>query len=166
MSAAKESKAVETSNPVKVLRIVWDALQDIIFPSPKPESSHFTSARTKRVILKCTPSVFDPLGLITPVTISAKLFIQQLWQQCHEWDSDLNEQLRTEWNIIAHDILHAMGISFPRKCVTSSPNADATLHVFADASPKAYGAASYFQLISCNVKGQSSTTQATLTTEA
>ena len=146
MSAAKENNAMEPNNPVKVLGLVWDAQLDLIFPSPKPESVNFTSARTKRAILKCASSVFDPLGLITPVTISAKLFIQQLWQQRHEWDSDLDEQLCTEWNTIAHDILHAMEISFPRRCVTSSPHADATLHVFADASPKAYGAAAYFQL--------------------
>lgn len=91
MSAAKENNVMETSNPVKVLGLVWDAQLDLIFPSPKPESVNFTSARTKRAILKCASSIFDPLGLITPVTISAKLFIQQLWQQRHKWDSDLDE---------------------------------------------------------------------------
>ena len=84
VSAAKENNVMETSNPVKVLGLVWDAQLDLIFPSPKPESIVFTSARTKLAILKCASSIFDPLGLITPVTISAKLFIQQLWQQRHD----------------------------------------------------------------------------------
>ena len=78
MSAAKENNVMETNNPVKVLGLVWDAKLDLIFPSPKPESTNFTSARTKRAILKCASSIFDPLGLC--VTTSAKLFIQQLWQ--------------------------------------------------------------------------------------
>ena len=98
---------METNNLVKVLGLVWDAKLDLIFSSPKPEYTNFTSARTKHAILKCASSIFDPLGLITPITISAKLFIQQLWQQHHEWDSDLDEQLCTAWNTIACDILHA-----------------------------------------------------------
>ncbi|XP_065895716.1 uncharacterized protein [Dysidea avara] len=143
-STAKEHNVAESGNPVKVLGLVWDVQTDLIYPSPKPEPSNFISASTKREILKCASSVFDPLGLISPVTISAKLFLQQLWQQCLDWDSDLAEELCKNWNTIVHDILHATEISFPRQCVTVSCNADATLHVFADASPKAYGAAAYF----------------------
>ena len=145
-STAKEHNVAESGNPVKVLGLVWDVQTDLIYPSPKPEPSNFISARTKREILKCASSVFDPLGLISPGTISAKLFLQQLWQQRLDWDSDLAEELCKNWNTIDHDILHATEISFPRQCVTVSYNADATLHVFADASPKAYGAAAYFQL--------------------
>jgi len=43
-------------------------------------------------------------------------------------------------------LLHAMEISLLRKCVTISPDANATLHVFADTSPKAYGAEAYLQV--------------------
>jgi len=41
----------------------------------------FSMLATKWEILKWTSSVFDPLGLISPVTIMAKLFLQSLWQQ-------------------------------------------------------------------------------------
>ena len=136
---------MEASNTVKVLGLVWDAQLDLIFPSPKPDSVNFTSARTKCAILKCASSIFDPLGLITPVTISAKLFIQQLWQQRHEWDSDLDEQLCTAWHTIACDILHATTLLYPRRYIATLHDTDAILHVFADASPIAYGAAAYFQ---------------------
>ena len=145
MSVAREHNVMETSNPVKVLGLVWDAQLDLIYPSPKPETVNFTSAKTKRAILKCMSSIFDPLGLITPVTISAKLFIQQLWQQHHEWDSDLDEELYAVWSAIASDIIHATTLPYPRRCITTLHDAEATLHVFADASPRAYGAAAYFQ---------------------
>jgi len=110
----------------------------------KQKSIDFTSAKTKRSILKYASSIFDPLGLITPVTISAKLFIQQLWQHRHEWDSILDEQLCTEWNAIACDILKATMLSYPRRYIATLHNTNAFLHVFADASPRAYGAAAYF----------------------
>jgi len=158
VSAAKENNVMETSNPVKVLGLMWNAQLDLIFLSPKPEFIVFTSARTKRAILKCASSIFDPLGLITPVTISAKLFMQQLWQQWHDWDSDLDEKLCTEWNAIACDILQATTLSSPRRCIATLHNADVVLHVFADASQRVYGAAAYWnRIVSCDVKGQSST---------
>ena len=136
---------METNNPVNVLGLVWDGQLDLIYPSPKPESNNFSFAKTKRAILKCASSVFDPLGLITPVTISDKLFLQQLWQERHDWDSDLDEQLYTTWNSIACDILRATMLSYPRRCITTTHDTNAVLHVFADASPKAYGAVTYFQ---------------------
>ena len=143
MNTAREHRVAEPSNPVKVLGLVWDSQSDVLYPSPKPEHLNFTSAKTKRAILKCTSSIFDPLGLITPVTISAKLFLQQLWQQHHEWDSNLDQKLCKVWNTIANDILHATTLSYPRRCFITLHNADAILHVFADASPRAYA---YFQI--------------------
>jgi len=35
---------------------------------------------TEKAVLQDLSRVFDPLGAFTPVTISAKLFMQQLWQ--------------------------------------------------------------------------------------
>ena len=130
---------------MKVLGLVWDAQLDLLYPSPRPEPINFTSAKTKRGILKCASSIFDPLGFITPVTISAKLFLQQLWQQHHKWDSDLDEALCAVWHTIACDILHATTLSYPQRCIITLHDADTSLHVFADASPRAYGAAAYFQ---------------------
>ena len=145
MSTAKEHNVAEASNPVKVLGLAWDAHLDLLYPSPIPEPINFTSAKTKRGILKYASSIFDPLGFITPVTISTKLFLQQLWQQHHKWDSDLDEALCAVWHTIACDILHATTLSYPRRCIITLHDADASLHVFADASPRAYGAAAYFQ---------------------
>ena len=88
---------------------------------------------------------FDPLGLISPVTISAKLILQQLWQEHLEWDTALSGQLRKSWHQIASDVVQATQMSFPRQYITFSPTTEATLHIFADASPKAYGAVAYLQ---------------------
>ena len=40
------------------------------------------------------------LGLISPVTISTKLFLQKLWQQQLDWDTKLSEDLCVIWNNI------------------------------------------------------------------
>ena len=57
----------------------------------------------------------------------------------------LSEQLCKSWHQIASDVVKATQMSFPRQCITFSPTTEATLHIFADASPKAYGAVAYLQ---------------------
>ena len=44
----------------------------------KPNVTPFTAATTNWEILKWTSTIFDPLGFITPVIISTKLFLREL----------------------------------------------------------------------------------------
>ena len=76
---AQTHKVADTNHQVKVLGLWWDTKSDTICTPPNPDITMFTFTATKREILKWTSSIFDPLGLITPVTITAKLFLQQLW---------------------------------------------------------------------------------------
>ena len=87
----------------------------------------------------------DPLGLISPVTITAKLFLQSLWQQNLNWDSQLDNDLRKRWYEIATSITQATTMPFPRRCIAMMTTTEMTLHIFADASPHAYGAVAYLQ---------------------
>ena len=103
---------------------------------------------TKRAILRWSSTVFDPLGLISPVTISAKLFLQQLWQEHISWDTALNDDLLARWKVISDTITDSTTLSFPRMYTASllAPQSTHTyLHVFADASLKAYWAVAYIQ---------------------
>jgi len=97
---------------------------------------------------RLTSSVFDPLGLVTPVTITAKPLLQELWQDSVPWDTVLNDTYQFKWVSLTADILIASQQWFPRQYIPSMLSANpsvTTLHVFADASPKAYGAVAYIQ---------------------
>ena len=77
--------------------------------------------------------------------MKAKLFIQELWQRKLEWDEPLPTELEAKWDDIAQDIQEASKLVLPR-CFFSQVQSKAQpiyLHVFADASPKAYGAVAY-----------------------
>ena len=100
---------------------------------------------TKCEVLKDASKVFDPFGIVRPVSVCAKLFMQKLWQFQVEWDEPLDAALRDEWTATLTDIQHLSGLAIHQRFFqTSFLTADITLHVFADASTRAYGTVVFF----------------------
>lgn len=54
--------------------------------------------RTKREILGCLTSFFDPLGLIAPVIVNAKLIMQGIWCTKINWDDQVPPDLMKKWD--------------------------------------------------------------------
>jgi len=70
---------------------------------------------TKKAVLQDLSRVFDPLGAFTLVTISGKLFMQQLWQHKLRWDQPLTPELTTVWESIASDLKQTSAPCLPCK---------------------------------------------------
>ena len=70
---------------INVLGLTWYAKDDQ-FSIPFNTIANTLSCLTKRVVLKQIASVYDPLGLYSPVTLKGKLFLQTLWNQKFSWD--------------------------------------------------------------------------------
>ena len=64
------------TSPCNVLGLIWDPAKDTL--AFKKKEIPTTDVITKRSVFKQSSQLFDPLGLITPITIRAKLFIQKL----------------------------------------------------------------------------------------
>ena len=141
---ATKDGTTDTNEIVNILGLKWDPSTDTLtLSSNKDEPTQ--QLVTKRNVLQVSSKVYDPLGLLSPVTIRAKLLIQELWQQQLEWDEPLSPELSSQWHEIARNIREAATITLPRRFFPSSETqpTEPCLHVFADASPKAYGAVSY-----------------------
>ena len=94
---------------------------------------------TKRKVLSLVSSVFDPLGWVSPLTVSGKIFLQTLWKEKMGWDQTLNtEQIKVIRDILL-DLQRVSDLSFPRHIL----HEHIELHVFTDAFSRAYGAAVY-----------------------
>ncbi len=44
-----------------------------------------------------TVKIFDFLGLFSPITITAKILLQQLWKLHLDWDTPIPDTIATEW---------------------------------------------------------------------
>lgn len=55
------------------------------------------SKSTKRTMLSEIFQLFNPLGLLGPVILIAKLLIQELWQTQIDWDSSIATNIHTRW---------------------------------------------------------------------
>ena len=129
---------------MNILGLKWNPSTDTIsLTSSKDESTR--QLFTKRNVLQVSSKAYDPLGFLSPVTIRAKLLIQQLWQQQLKWDEPLSPELTSQWHEVAPNIEAVATITFPRCFFPHSKMQSTTpyLHVFTDASPKTYGAVSY-----------------------
>lgn len=102
---------------------------------------------TKRHILSVIAQVFDPLGLVSPCIVEAKMIMQQLWVQNCSWDEDLPEHINRLWQNFYKTLPLLNNIKIPRWVSCDSPSA-VEFHVFTDASEKAYGACIYVRTVS------------------
>ena len=81
--------------------------------------------------------------MLSPVTVCA-ILVQNLWKNGFDWDTSLPVDIVDQWSSIASGLILVLNSSFQRRYFTSQTTDDNnTLHVFADASIRAYGAVAY-----------------------
>ncbi|XP_075989157.1 uncharacterized protein LOC142986969 [Anticarsia gemmatalis] len=100
---------------------------------------------TKREALKIVMSLFDPLGLASPVTIKAKQILQEVWRRGTGWDAEIQEDLAEEWKIWMEHLQRLRDVTIPRRYLGYSDATKLQLHVFTDASESAYSAVLYWR---------------------
>lgn len=140
---------------IKVIGITYNPVSDKI-QFKNPDLSNLTTSKiTKRLVLSIIASIFDPLGLIQPFIIQAKILMQKLWLLQIEWDEELPENEKKEFIKFVEDLKNLTDLQIPR-CVTIPEYKSIELHGFADSSIVAYGACLYVRCV--YESGESTTT--------
>ena len=129
-----------------VLGMEWNVDFDCLQVSINREISTNTVI-TKRFILSVVNGIYDPLGLLTPFTIRAKILLRKIW--AHEprldWDDDLPASIKSEWMNFISEIDDVRNLQFPRSVNGSDTTGNPILVIFADGSGHAYGTAAYIR---------------------
>ena len=91
-----------------------------------------------------TASLFDPLGILSPLTITLKMLFQVLCTSKADWDVSLHTEMQVRWEQLMKDLVLLSELKIPRCCflICSHP-VSISLHGLSDASEHAYVAVLY-----------------------
>ena len=127
-----------------VLGVAWAPPQDVFMFVRAPLPGDLVV--TKRVLLSIIARIFDPVGFIAPVIMTAKILFQQLWKLGIQWDEMVPPEIQHQVSDWIADLTALNDLRIPR-CFFSSgwkgQEEVTELHVFADASEAGYGACVY-----------------------
>ncbi|XP_045455994.1 uncharacterized protein LOC123665778 [Melitaea cinxia] len=137
---------IKLDKVIKILGLTWDRKEDIFKITVNlPEMIHPV---TKRSILSDVARLFDPFGWLSPVVITAKIWIQKLWLCNLGWDDKLPLHMCEDWIRYREELTHLQNIQIPRWLKTTKNNFNTVeLHGFADASTQAYAAVTYLKIV-------------------
>jgi hypothetical protein len=128
----------------KTLGLYWNSTTDTVKYEIKLQN--ISKKITKRTILSLTAQIFDPLGLVSPIIMKAKIIIQKLWSLKLGWDESIPMDLHTLWNKFTYQLNLLHQLTIPRKVITFFPHELIEFHGFSDASQQGYGAAVYVRV--------------------
>ena len=111
-SAMNPVESETSSSPIKeicngaeksshVLGLKCDHVKDTLVVS-RGVDRPLDKAITQRTVLSFVTSVFDPVGLVDPYTVRARLLLKDIWKiSGQSWDDELPEDIRDkflEWH--------------------------------------------------------------------
>ena len=124
-----------------VLGLDWEPNRDMLRIIPGEKLMNDANWQfTKRKILSLISSLFGLLGMLIPLSIKGKIFMQTLWKEKLGWDQVITseDQLKVIREIL-HEFQRAGELCFSRRVMLNAIE----LRVFVDTSGKGYGAVAY-----------------------
>ena len=105
------------NSTIKTLGIIWNPSTDNL--SFKIHKKLNLPPFTKRKVISDIASLFDPLGLLSPVIVKAKMFMQTLWSTKVDWDTPLSNGLQNYWSSYS-EMLEDVRILETKRCMLST----------------------------------------------
>ena len=109
------------------------------------------STVTKREMLSYISRIYGPLGMVAPVILFGKLFLQKLWSCKLDWDDSLPPLLFQEWENIAKTLQQLIKLQLPHSACRNTENLTYEIATFCDASAKSYASAVYLRVVDQNL---------------
>lgn len=144
-TADKSPSSIEIEPALcKILGLAW---------KPDLDTFHFsvvatfnTSSLSKRTISSEIARLYDPLGLVAPILVKAKIILQELWLAKIGWNEPLPPELQQRWTTFRQQLQQLDQISIPRWLSNIRTRSPVQLHGFSDASQLAMAAVVYVRI--------------------
>ncbi|XP_058817784.1 uncharacterized protein LOC131681093 [Topomyia yanbarensis] len=153
ITAIKELTMDKDTVPERVLGMRWMTIDDVIGFSTEMRADIAAIIEqglkpTKRQVLRCVMSLFDPLGLLAAYLVHGKMLIQQIWRSRVDWDDQIDEPAFERWKKWTAFLPLVETIKIPRCYITGVASGfirSVQLHTFVDASEEACSCVAYFR---------------------
>ncbi|KAK6762831.1 hypothetical protein RB195_023510 [Necator americanus] len=128
------------AKPNKLLGVKYDTITDrLSLTIPFLPKRHMT----KRELVNEVHKLYDPLGLVAPLSLRARMLMRDAVMLKAGWNKPLDPEFLHEWNELCLDISGTV-VTIPRSIGSNSKDTgNATLWVFGDASQVAISCCSY-----------------------
>ena len=154
-SAMNPEDCQTSSSPIKeicncaeqsshILGLKWDHVKNILVVS-RGVDHPLDKAITQRTVLSFVSSVFDPVEIVAPYTVRARLFLKDIWKissQC--WDDELLEDIKDKF-LERHSGLPLLGQVIIPRCYFTEPVDQIELHMFGDSSQDVFYAVGFLR---------------------
>ena len=129
----------------KTLVVMWNVNSDYFYFKVNLVKHDVLS---RRIMLSIIASIFDPLGLISPILVAGKVIFQQATMLKLSWDCPLPSDVCIKWNSWLDTLSLLSNVHIPR-CVKLLSYNDSyfELHCFSDASQYSYGCCIYLRCV-------------------
>ncbi len=143
--ASDPESIFESSVSFAVLGLNWNARNDTFLF--KVDNSKIEGEISKRNVLSKIAQIFDPIGWLAPVIVSAKIFMQSLWLLKCDWDDPLPYDYVKQWTEWTSKLPTLNVIEILRFMSYVPGLSYCEIHGFADASQRACSAVIYLRVI-------------------
>ena len=100
---------------------------------------------SRRMVLQQVMAIYDPLGIISPFLLKAKILLRETWELKLGWDDPLPDRIRNSWIQFFEKLYDVDGMVFERALTPQSTIGSPWLIIFSDGSNLAYGFAAYIR---------------------
>ena len=129
-----------------VLGLKWDHTKDTLVVG-RGTSCDCSKAVTQRLVLSLVAKVFDPIGLVAPFTVTARLLLKNVWRlHGQRWDKRLPNEMIDQFSSWSSELPTLALLTIPR-CYFSGPFEHLELHVFGDSSQEVLSAVAFLRAL-------------------
>ena len=127
-----------------VLGLKWNHACDTLVVS-RGTSPVANKKVTQRVVLSVVSAVYDPLGLVAPFTVQARLLLNDIWRLSgQQWDDDLPNEIVTKFNEWSKELPTLSELQIPRSYFEERVET-LELHIFGHSSQDFFSAIAFLR---------------------
>ncbi|XP_055306546.1 uncharacterized protein LOC129570849, partial [Sitodiplosis mosellana] len=140
--AISQSLTLKTTDTVKTLGMKWTPATDSLSFTIDMTRLSSEPRITKRKLVSDASKLYDPCGLLAPITIKAKMLMQATFKEGIGWDDFVCDAIQNEWNEYRVELPLIKQLKIKR-WLSMTPNSTKQLHGFCDASDNGLSACVY-----------------------